>query len=83
MEDLLETGLKPVLKPDVTTAKFLKPENKKKFISWILINLFVFSGFKNFAIVTPGFKAGFKPVSRQFSAASRKKPFLGLYVLHN
>ena len=65
-EDLLETALKPALKPGVTTAKFLKPEEKKNFINWRVINLFIFSGFKNFAVVTAGFKAGFKPVSRTY-----------------
>ena len=62
-----ETALKPALKPGVTTVKFLKPERKNNFISWRVINLFIFSGFKNFAIVTAGFKAGFKPVSRGHS----------------
>ena len=58
----LETGLKPALKPAVTMKKFLKPEKIKRFITLPLIKFFFSSGFKNFAVVTPSFKAGFKPV---------------------
>ena len=56
--------MKPALKPGVTTAKFLKPREKKNLIRRGIINLFIFSGFKKNAVVTSGSKVGFKRVSR-------------------
>ena len=76
MNPALRISLKPALKPGVTTAKFLKPEEKNNFISWRVINLFIFSGFKNFAVVTPGFKAGFKRVSRGGSTHHPRQAFV-------
>ena len=77
-EDLLETALKPALKPGVTTANFLKPEEKKNFINGRVINLFIFSGFKKNAVVTSGFKVGFKPVSTGCSTDHQKHAFVML-----
>ena len=56
----LETGLET----GRHYGEILETRRKNNFISWRVINLFIFSGFKNFAVVTPGFKAGFKPVSK-------------------
>ena len=75
----LRNSLKPLetgLETGRHYGEILETGRKKKFISGRLINLFNFSGFKNFAVVTPGFKAGFKRVSRACSTHHPRQAFV-------